>query len=472
MSGRRFAIGGVAVFACAALLRLPFGSSYLWAWDSVLYARAIEHFAVDLGRPHPPGYLFYVLAARLAAWLLGDANAGLVLVSVLSGALTCAAGFWIGGRLVGVATGVLTAAILVANPVLWEYSEVAYPYATLALLSGTVGALLWSARRGAPARLVLASLALGLAAGFRQDLLLLGPLWLYVVARRGWRTAIAASAGVAVGCLAWLIPTAAQSGGIERYLEAVLTQFVSMSTLSDPNLEMFSRNAQSTLVGLRSQVLWTWPLLLAGLWAVVRGKSLPPALLVLWVGPPLAVYVLFHIGEPAYTLSVAMPLALLAGTGAVWLLGRSPGRRRALTALGIAALLVLDAGSFVIGTGRFSLHEIAHHDRILAVQIAYVRTHFAPNETVLVAQGNYPHAAYYLPEYGAVYLPQGRAAVRLVAAAPGARWVVLFGGEGRVSQRPRVTRVVLATDVDLRLLRLQPGEWLLAEGEILSLAGP
>ena len=82
-----------AVLATVALLlRVPFPSKWLWAWDSVLYARAIDDLSIGSGgpleqRPHPPGYVFYVLAARGLSWLNGDANGALVAVSVIAGRL-------------------------------------------------------------------------------------------------------------------------------------------------------------------------------------------------------------------------------------------------------------------------------------------------------------------------------------------------------------------------------------------------
>ncbi len=53
------------LFALVLASRLPFVTHALWAWDSVLYARALEHgFHVDFDladqRPQPPGYLLYV----------------------------------------------------------------------------------------------------------------------------------------------------------------------------------------------------------------------------------------------------------------------------------------------------------------------------------------------------------------------------------------------------------------------------
>jgi hypothetical protein len=139
--------------------------------------------------------------------------------------------------------------------------------------------------------------------------------------------------------------------------------------------------------------------------------------------------------------------------------------------MGLVLVLTLNGGSFVLGNGRFSLHEIARHDQILSQQLSYVRAHFAPSETVVVAQANYQHAAHYLPEYPAVYLPQTREAIRLVVARTGARWVVLLGDEGHVRERSRVVRVMLPNDVQLRVIRLRSGELMVAQSEVLHLAG-
>src|SRR5947207_872187 len=74
---------------CTALSRLPFVADRLWEWDSVLYARALEHgFHVDAVlagmRPHPPGYIFYVGAADVAKLVGLDSDHALVAVSVLA----------------------------------------------------------------------------------------------------------------------------------------------------------------------------------------------------------------------------------------------------------------------------------------------------------------------------------------------------------------------------------------------------
>ncbi|MFN2520738.1 MAG: hypothetical protein ABR525_06820, partial [Candidatus Limnocylindria bacterium] len=165
----------------------------------------------------------------------------------------------------------------------------------------------------------------------------------------------------------------------------------------------------------------------------------------------------------------AVPVAIATAMGALHLL-RSAGTLRPLAAAGMTAVLALNGATFVIGSGPFSLHEIARHDQILAEQFDYVRAHFPPGDTFVVAQGNFQHVVHYLPEYAAVYLPQGREVTGLIPTGSRQRWVVLFGAEGRVPERSRMERVVLPNDVQLRVIRLRSGERLITQDQVLMLS--
>lgn len=179
----RPALIAAALFALTLATRVPFMSGQLWAWDSVLYARALEDgFHVDYvtanQRPHPPGYLFYVAIAAFARQFTGDSNSALVLISMFASALTAAALFLLARRFATERSAAFVALGFALSPLVWHYSEVAYPYTLLGLLSVALAACFADTRgRGVKAAL-LASAALGASAGFRQDLLwILGPLW-------------------------------------------------------------------------------------------------------------------------------------------------------------------------------------------------------------------------------------------------------------------------------------------------------
>ena len=61
-------------FALGVLTRVPFQTEFLWAHDSVLYARAIERFDPLDQRPQAPGYLYYVLLILAVFAIVGDPN--------------------------------------------------------------------------------------------------------------------------------------------------------------------------------------------------------------------------------------------------------------------------------------------------------------------------------------------------------------------------------------------------------------
>jgi hypothetical protein len=101
---RRSALIATAIFALTLATRVPFASSQLWAWDSVLYARALEDgfhvdYVTESQRPHPPGYILYVGIASVARQFTNDSNSALVLVSMIASALAAAARVQVARRL-------------------------------------------------------------------------------------------------------------------------------------------------------------------------------------------------------------------------------------------------------------------------------------------------------------------------------------------------------------------------------------
>lgn len=475
-------VGLAAALALAVLAsRLPFFATTLWSWDSVLYARALEfgfHVDWDLAdqRPHAPGYLFYVLTAGLFRVVLGDSNSALVAVSALASALGTAGLFLFARQLTRTWIALVAATAYAVAPLVWTYSEIAFPYSVLGALSLGLAALFWNVRERGPRGIVLASIAFGLAAGFRQDLLvILGPLWLWTIVSHGRRVSLIAAAAVAITSLTWLIPTALLSDGPADYWDALQIQGGSVSAQYSGllnGLPAFTSNLQMTVYAL----LW------GGLGAVLLGgativrmhrdgarhprpRGPLPRFFAWWLIPGFVFYVIVHIGDWGYVSSllpgVYLGIAVLAERSIR--AGLVPSMR--WRAVG-AALALSPALLFLVGTDRFSAAALREHDSGITERAAYVRANFKAADTIILAREDFLTARYYLAEYRAWrYDP-----------AP---------NESRVRQHRRAlraTNIVVLTEglvprsqSDVRSIRLNSGRQIcqlsVTHGDVLELTG-
>jgi hypothetical protein len=394
--------------ALVIVARLPFATHTLWAWDSVLYARALEqgfHVGVDLAdqRPHPPGYLFYVGAAAAARFFTGDSNAALVVISVLASGLTAAAVYLLCRRYADRALALVIALGAATAPLAWTYGEVAMPYALLGLLSIVLAVVLRDARRWPWPAALVASAGLGLAAGFRQDvMLLLGPLWLWMLAARPWRERALCIAAVGIAGLAWFLPSASLSGGLTAYLASLGGQASRVSELSPAaGSDALLRNTLLTVYALFWGLLGFALLLVAGVIASLRTRrrfSEDTMFFALWLVPAALIYVTIHIGDPGYLMSMLPGLYVACAA----LLAPIARRAAPIVLPWTALFVVINAAVFVVGDGPFSASAIASHDRVTARRVANVRA-MAPSSTVVIARSDYLIARYYLPEYTVLF---------------------------------------------------------------------
>ncbi len=172
--------------------------------------------------------------------------------------------------------------------------------------------------------MALFAFAYGLLAGFRQDLLLfLAPLALAVFWGRPRSHWLLAAAAGGLGLLLWLVPTAALSGGLPAYLRATLQQGTAASGEASPfthGLAGFAHNARTLAIFLwRGLYVALLPLIYYGLRRVLlrRVPDLALPLILLWLTPPLAYYLLGHLGDYGYTFSLLPALLLLAARGTI-----------------------------------------------------------------------------------------------------------------------------------------------------------
>lgn len=411
---RRGTLVALGVFAVVLFTRLPFAAKSLWAHDSVLYAGAIERgFHVDdellLQRPHPPGYFFYVETATLVHDAAGlPSNAALVLVSAIATALAAMGIFLLARRRAGDRAALIAAAAFAADPLVWEYSDIAMPYAVLALGSVVVAAACLWAHGAGTRRAIAASAVFGLAAGFRQDLLiLLLPLWLWVIVPLGVRRLAIAAAALVATSLTWLIPTVSLSGGPTDYLSALASQtsFVRDTySVFGQGTPAFVTNLAATSWSLGWGLFVFAPLAAAAALAVARSawRARPirdEELVLLWSLPPLVVYIVLQIGDWGYVLSVLPGLFVLGARTVERALVSARRHPRPALAAAWTALVALPAALSLWAPLPFSADEIARHDEQLAARLAYIRANFPARSTMILTREDFMLVRYYLPEY-------------------------------------------------------------------------
>jgi len=395
-----------------AVSRLPFIADRLWEWDSVLYARALEHgFHVDDvlagSRPHPPGYIFYVASAAIGRALGLDSDHALVAVSIIASGAAVALCYLLCRRFAGRGLAVALAVAFATSPLVWLHGEVAMPYILLAPVMTGLALGFRDARGGGIRRLAVASFAYGALGGFRQDVLLfLFPLWLWLILPAASRTRLAAAGALLLGGLTWFIPSALLSDGPAAYVSRSLGQLVGLGAVSANEERSIAVNA--VLVG--ESLLWAGLALtalvvvlgLARSLATARGQRLgderEAQFFGLWLVPALSFYLFAHIGEWGFVLSLVPGLyGLLA-----WLLrpivAAAAVTRRAAVAT-VLTSAALGAAFFIAGDDPvFSHASLVAHDRATDAKTAYIRDHLPGPSTVILASAEALVASYYLPD--------------------------------------------------------------------------
>jgi 4-amino-4-deoxy-L-arabinose transferase-like glycosyltransferase len=456
-----------AVLAGLVLVaRVPFASHTLWAWDSVLYARALEqgfHVGVDLTdqRPHPPGYVFYVGLAAALRLLTHDSNAALVIISIVASALTAAAVYLLCRRYADRPLSMIVALGAASAPLAWTYGEIAMPYALLGLLSVALAVSLRDARSRRWPAAIIASAGLGLAAGLRQDvLLLLGPLWLWLLVSRTWRDRVLCVAAVGIAALTWIVPSAALSGGLAAYLASLGGQAARVSELSPAaGSDALLRNVLLTVYALWWGLLGFALLLVAAIGAAFTARrrlSEDALFFALWLIPAALVYVTIHIGDPGYLMSMLPGLYVACAA----LLAPIARRAAALVVPWTALFVVMNAVVFILGDSPFSASAITRHDRVVNQRVASIRGH-APSSIVVLARSEYLTARYYLPDYRVLF--DGAAPEVLSSAAREVRvagpTIVYFFGS---IPSPFPAAVTLGSGGDVPAGAIAPGATLIA----------
>jgi hypothetical protein len=475
-----------ALFTGTVVSRIPFRTTMLYAWDSVLYARAIDHFDIRLHHPQPPGHIFYVGLVWLVNRVVHEPNAAMVWISVFFAAASVASLYWLGKTMFNRDAGLVAALLLATSLSFWSLSEAAYPYTLLAFLSVVLAGVIFRIWEGSTAWVLPAGLLLGLASGFRQDLLpFLLPLLALAVWNKGrWRAAGAALL-LAAGIAAWYIPSALLSGGFGPYREASSEQSDYLFTY----FSVFGRGAAAIAANLYAMGHFLLFALAAALALVPVGLALMASsqtrgrlrdrrllFLAVWMLPSLLFYIFIHIGEFGYVFS-SLPAILLLGAWGLQifadrLAGGGAGIKARRIMWGFAGtMVVVNLLLFLVLSPPLSANRLAARDDILRSKIDTIKENFDPKTTFIVAVFDYQQTTYYLTGFQgwafdpsvdqnpSTRLPEGTDTViifeeYLSAADPGALTLPLDRDQTLIYLRP-ADRKSVRVDWDARKVYLE-----------------
>ncbi len=325
----------LAAALASIVLRLPTTTRLPLTWDGVQYLLGVLHYDLALHQPHPPGYFLYVFGAKALHAAGMSPHAALLAVTMLSGALMAMVLVWWAGRMEGRHAAIAAASLCVFSPLLWAAATDPNTNSVAGMASAGVGWLCWRTWREGGWWGAASGAALALAAGLHPAAaLFLLPLWLWCVLQSGPKWALAGLAALLLVGLAWALPFASVVGGWAQFGRASRPMWSALLAQAPVtgHLGQLGVHLGTLLTGAIGALLLGWLFVPSAAGCELMRARL---FLALWLTPALAFFLLVHMSDPQYLMSLAPPLLLFGAIG----LGRGLGemssrwRRAALLAL-------------------------------------------------------------------------------------------------------------------------------------------
>lgn len=403
----------IFLFAITLITRIPFKTSFLFAWDSGTVALGTQHYDLIAHEPHPPGYVLYVLLAKIINYFIGDINLVLVAISIMSAAGAAIFLYLLGKEMYGRRTGIIAATIFIFSKVFWANSLIAMSYTLQCFLALVIVYLGYKFIKN-PTKLSYlygGSIALAIAGGFRQDLLFfMLPLWLYVTIKYGRKYFIKTWALIVGICAVWFLGMIAWTGGLKNYFVSLFsqTQYVAGFSVRERGASGLSANYRLTLSFLYDSMKGNSLLILFVGYLFSPKKIKADArlqILLLWILPALLFYVLVHIGERGYLLTFLPAFFLILGRGLVWLAHETCEvlkLHKIINYAGLIAICILLSawnGYFFLRNDDFlSLSYIRKQDQLMEEKIELM-SKSKPGEINFIDEENFKQLHYYLPDH-------------------------------------------------------------------------
>jgi hypothetical protein len=399
-----------------ALTRLYAISHSMWDWDEALFASALHHYDVSQHHPHPPGFPLFFALAKLVRIFIHDDFHALRAISVASSLLMFPAIFALARSLRFRFRTCVTAAMLFCFlPNVWYWGGTGFTD-ELALVTSLAGAALLLRDDRKRSTYILGCILFAATMLVRAQNVLLAWPWI-VASWRRWGSGRRRDVFVGTALIVVLVLTgygiAAELTGIDEYIFAtkwhqhyVATvdgalnperkpmQFLLHDFLFDP----FESRSASTAMFVFALLAFFRP----------RRAQLD---IVLTFEPNflLALFFLNPTGISRLSLGYIAANALLAADGmdvvATFITSRVRALPRERLAVALQALFAaIIVGRYVVWV-RPALREVRHFDSPPVQAIRWIRQNVARGGKVYMAVGLEPFAAYFLPDYNVIEVP-------------------------------------------------------------------
>jgi len=404
----------VSLLALATLVtRIPYVTQYLFAWDSGTVALGTRFYDIGQHQPHPPGYVLYVLTAKILNVFVHNINTVLVGMSIVAAGGTVILLYLLAARMYNRKVALVAASILLFSKSLWAYSEVAFSYT----LQGFMAiAVVYCAYRFVqdtrnPRYAYVGSIVLAVAGGFRQDcIVFLMPLWAYITMRYArphfWRL----WALIVAICMLWMSGMVFWTGGVQAYMTALTAQLDFVSGFSvevrgtfglKENYHFMIQFLKDSTIGILISVFF-----LGHIFSPKKiFQDIRLQLILLWILPAAIFYLCVHIGERGYLLTFLPACVLILAIGLVWvadecgeLLHSKMIVPLSMLAVAVGFFIMLNVQNFLGSNSFLSQKHLQLQDQATKAKIEYLQSQ-NPNEKIFFDRENFKQLHYYLPEY-------------------------------------------------------------------------
>ena len=180
-SGKKLDITLISLLTITIILtRFPFTSKFLYDWDSVNYALGFGKYIIQMDQPHAPGYIFFIGLGKLVNIFFNDPNTTMIFISIIFSIFTVILLYLLAKQMFSRKVAIVSSLLLIFSQTFWFYGEIASIYICEAFFATLIAYLSYQVFKGNEKYFYLSSLALGLAGGFRTDLIVfMFPLWAF-----------------------------------------------------------------------------------------------------------------------------------------------------------------------------------------------------------------------------------------------------------------------------------------------------